>query len=110
MRVPVLGAMVLMAALGVSGRSDAGQQAAPARATVDTKATVDKYCVNCHNDRRKIGGLSLQSVDLADTKASGEVLEKVVRKLRGGVMPPVGMPRPEPAAYSAFRQTIERQL
>ncbi len=108
MNVPVLGVMTLAALAALATPS--GAQTAPAAATVDTKATVDKYCVNCHNDRRKTGGLSLQSVDLKDTHANGEVLEKLVRKLRGGVMPPVGSPRPEPAAYAAFRQAIERQL
>ena len=112
MRVPVLGVMVLAAGLGAAAQSEARPQTAPApaAAAVDTKATVDKYCVNCHNDRRKVGGLSLQTVDFKDAQANGQVLEKIVKKLRGGVMPPVGSARPDAAGYLAFRQTIERQL
>ena len=112
MRVPVLGVMVLATVLGAAAQSEALPQAtaAPAAPTVNTRATVDKYCVTCHNDRSKVGGLSLQSTDLADVRANGAVLEKVVRKLRGGVMPPAGAARPDAATYVAFRRTIEKQL
>jgi hypothetical protein len=63
---------------------------------------LDRYCVSCHNDRALTGGLTLQSVDLADVAGHVEVLEKVVRKLRAGDMPPVGRPRPEAEVVDAF--------
>ena len=109
MRVLFVGAAIIAAGLGVASPANA-QTPAAKPAAVDTKATVDKYCVNCHNDRRKVGNLSLQSVDMTDVKSNAPLLEKVVKKLRGGVMPPVGAARPEPAAYLAFRQTIEQTL
>ncbi len=108
MRLAVLGVLVLAFAAAPTGA--AAQAGGRATAAVDTRATVDKYCVTCHNDRRKTGGLSLQSVDLADIEANGQVLETVVRKLRGGVMPPVGAPRPDAAGYVAFREALERDL
>src|SRR5262245_54779995 len=68
---------------------------AAAAVPVPERAVVDKYCVTCHNERAKIGGLALDNVDLADAKKNAELLEKVVRKLRGGLMPPEGRPRPD---------------
>src|SRR5262245_60412878 len=78
----------------------------------DAKAVLDKYCVTCHNDRMKgnFAGLSLQGVNLADTSTSAPSLEKVVKKLRAGTMPPLGAARPDPAAYLALRRFIEGQL
>src|SRR5438552_3173114 len=49
------------------------------------KALVAKYCVTCHNDRAKTGGLSLQKVNLDSVPEGAETWEKVVRKLRGGM-------------------------
>src|SRR6185295_9719944 len=51
-------------------------------------ATVQKYCVPCHSDRLKTGGLSLEGVDVTTPSARAEIWEKVIRKLRTGAMPP----------------------
>ncbi len=56
------------------------------------QATLDKYCVTCHNQRLKTGGLTLDNLDLAQVPANAEVWEKVIGKLRSGTMPPAGMP------------------
>jgi len=45
---------------------------------VQYRAVLDQYCVSCHNDRVKTGGLSLQTVDLAQVPANADVLEKVI--------------------------------
>ena len=65
-------------------------------------ALVQKYCVTCHSARVKTGGLSLEGMNPADAAAHAEVWEKVVLKLRGGMMPPQGMPRPDEATLEAF--------
>ena len=85
---------------------------APAHASAegDSRGVLAKYCVSCHNDRAKTGGLSLEGLDPADAAASGEVLEKVVRKVRVGMMPPAGMPRPDPEASHAFVASLETAL
>ena len=57
-----------------------------------------------------VGHDGTQTINMGDSQTNGAVLEKIVKKLRGGVMPPIGMPRPEPAAYLALRQSIEHQL
>src|SRR5688572_2579048 len=49
-------------------------------------ALIDQYCVTCHNDRAKTANLSLQNLDLKAAGEHAEVWEKVIRKLRAGVM------------------------
>src|SRR4029079_11645134 len=55
---------------------------------------LDRYCATCHNDRLKTGGLSLERIDVSRPDMQPEVWEKVVRKLRTGVMPPPNTPQP----------------
>jgi Protein of unknown function (DUF1592)/Protein of unknown function (DUF1588)/Protein of unknown function (DUF1587)/Protein of unknown function (DUF1585)/Protein of unknown function (DUF1595)/Cytochrome C oxidase, cbb3-type, subunit III len=77
---------------------------------LEYKALVDKYCVTCHNDRLKTGGLTLDTIDFTDIPASAEPLEKAVRKLLVGAMPPQGAARPDPAAYHALAADLESAL
>jgi hypothetical protein len=91
-------------------RTSAPITAAAADAPGQVRATIDKYCATCHNDRLKTGNLSLQSADTDAIAAHGELWEKVVAKVRGGAMPPPGSPRPDPAALSTFAGTIEKAL
>src|ERR1019366_989888 len=69
-----------------------------------------KYCQGCHNDRLKTGALSLQQLVPAAVSTSPETWEKVVRKLRSGMMPPSGAPRPERAAIDEFTARLETSL
>src|SRR5947207_8580106 len=69
-----------------------------------------KYCVTCHNDRRPAGNLTLQGRDFAHVGADAETWEKVVRKLRTGIMPPAGMPRPTQTESAAFVSSLEAAL
>jgi hypothetical protein len=62
------------------------------------------YCIDCHNDDEYTADLSLESVSALHLEQNPEVWEKVVRKLRGNLMPPAGGPRP---AYEETRQYIE---
>jgi hypothetical protein len=68
------------------------------------------YCQGCHNDRLKTGGLSLQQMDPSQVSRSAETWERVVRKLRAGMMPPAGAPRPERAAIDEFVGRLETSL
>jgi len=76
------------------------------------RALVDKYCVTCHNARLKTGGLVLDkdTVDLAHVADRADVWEKVIRKLHGKMMPPVGMPRPDGATLDAFTTSLENTI
>ncbi len=83
---------------------------APASAALSSeqaRALLDKYCVSCHNDRLKTQNLSLQGLDLANVADHADVWEKVIRKLRAGVMPPPDVPRPPLAEYDALRDWLE---
>jgi hypothetical protein len=73
-------------------------------------AFLDRYCATCHNERLKTGGLSLAEVDLSRLGAQPEPWEKVVRKLRTGVMPPPGAPQPSEADRRAILTSLETSL
>ena len=75
-----------------------------------SRALLDQYCVTCHNDRLKTADLALDTVDIGAVEANAEVLEKVVRKLRSGQMPPEGRPRPDAATIETFATSLETAL
>jgi mono/diheme cytochrome c family protein len=74
------------------------------------QALIDKYCVTCHNARTLSGNLSLAGLDVSTPGDHPEVFEKVVRKVRAGLMPPAGMPRPERATLQGFAASLETRL
>ena len=84
--------------------------AAPVSAADADRALLKQYCVTCHNDRAKTGGLSLAGLDVAQVGGHAETWEKVVRKLRTGMMPPSGAPRPDAVRMEAFTAAIETRL
>jgi hypothetical protein len=83
-------------------------QDSPALATQRT--FLNKYCVGCHNDKLRTAGLSLANVNLSDVRQSGEVLEKVVRKVGSRAMPPAGAPKSDKATADAFVTSLETSL
>jgi mono/diheme cytochrome c family protein len=90
-----------------------GQPAAPGAqraAPQSEQALVKQYCVTCHNARAVTGGLSLEGLDPAAAATHADVWEEVITKLRGGMMPPVGMPRPDEATVQAFATSLERRI
>src|SRR5262245_34255027 len=74
------------------------------------KATIDQYCVTCHSARLKSGDLVLENADVAHLANNVDVWEKVVRKLRAGVMPPQGSRRPDDATMRALIASLETGL
>ena len=82
----------------------------PAAAFESPRALVDQYCVGCHNDTLKTAGVSLRVVDFTKAGDHAEVLERVLRKVRSGEMPPAGKPRPDAATASAFTAWLESTL
>src|SRR5882724_9229518 len=99
-------AAALLVMVGMAGATAFGQSssavagrapvAAASVAAVSTqRALLDRYCVPCHNGRLKTGGLTLDTIDLDHIARHADALEKVVRKLRAGMMPPLGRPRPD---------------
>jgi len=94
---------------GVSGQQRSTVPGAEARVTGAT-AVVDQYCITCHNERLKTGGLSLEALTLDRVGHDAETWEKVVRKVRAGLMPPAGARRPERAALDAFAGAVETAI
>ena len=76
----------------------------------ESRTTLDQYCVTCHNARLKSGGLVLENADLTRIGNDVEVWEKVVRKLRAGVMPPQGARRPDTPTLNALVSALEASL
>ena len=74
------------------------------------KSTIDQYCVTCHSARLKSGDLLLENADVAHLANNVEMWEKVVRKLRAGVMPPQGARRPDDATMHALIASLETSL
>src|SRR5262249_34730639 len=77
---------------------------------VDDNATIKRYCVTCHNDTRKTGGLSLASFDVANAAQNAEVAERMIRKLQAGFMPPPGAARPEAQLSASLVTTLEQHI
>jgi len=75
-----------------------------------SRALLDRYCVTCHSDRLKTANLSLQGLDLTKVADHADVWEKVIRKLRAGVMPPPDVLRPSLPEYEALRDFLENEI
>ena len=113
---------VLIVSLGIQARPSAQQPAPPAKsaqpsspigavsAASSQRQTLDRYCVTCHNQRLVTAGLKLDDADVANPGAGAELWEKVVRKLRTGMMPPPNMPQPSTEDRTALLSWLETSL
>jgi mono/diheme cytochrome c family protein len=102
-------------AIAVSGTEQLNAQppqtAAAAPAPASAEATfLTQYCLGCHNQRAKVGGLTLDTLDPSRVGSDAETWEKVVKKIRTGMMPPSGARRPERAALDGFAAELEQRL
>ncbi len=118
-----------------SASSDAPDKARPtsptapgepdrARPTIGEKAVIDRYCATCHNQRTRAGNLALDTLDVSaagrdanpgapaarSERGGVEMWEKVVRKVRTGMMPPSGAPRPDRATLDGLAASIETSI
>ncbi len=100
---PVAGGTSPVALRPVSSRP-----AAPSPATQNE--TIRQYCVGCHSDRAKAGGLTLASFDAAQAAQHADLTEKMIRKLRAGMMPPAGARRPDAATIMALAEALESRV
>ncbi len=81
----------------------------------DHRATLDQYCVSCHNQVALTagiapGGLAFDMLDVETPGTNPEVWERVIDKVRTGMMPPAGMPRPDPDTYVALASWLESEI
>lgn len=86
------------------------QDTRPASPGSRESALVNQYCVTCHNDRVQSGSISLAHLDFAHIDQRPELAEKVVRKLRAGLMPPAGARRPNSDTLNSLAFTLETDL
>jgi mono/diheme cytochrome c family protein len=84
--------------------------AEPEQGPLSARAFLNQYCVGCHNERAKTAGLMLDKMDVGQVAAHADVWEKVVRKLRAGMMPPAGVKRPDRAAIVSLASNLEADL
>jgi hypothetical protein len=84
--------------------------ASPGASASAHRAMFDHYCVTCHNQKAKTANLTFDTMDLSQVGKDAAVWERAVRKLRGGMMPPPGMPRPDPATVNSFVTFLETSL
>src|SRR6185436_14267767 len=85
--------LALVVCLGIPARPSA-QQPVPASPASSHRQVLDRYCVTCHNQRLATAGLKLDEADVVSPGEAPEIWEKVVRKLRTGMMPPPNVPQP----------------
>ncbi len=90
-------------------RSDAGPED-PVAEAFEPNAVIEEYCVRCHNERRLRGNLSLDGFDALTPEENWETAERMVRKLRAGMMPPAGADRPPEDSLMALAATIEDRV
>ena len=108
----ILGALLIVATAG-DAQGPAPKLAAErpsATTSLSSRVVLDQYCVVCHNQKTKTGGLALDTIDLDHVEKTPETWEKVVRKIRTGLMPPSGARRPERAVLDAFAAGVEERL
>jgi hypothetical protein len=71
---------------------------------------VKQFCTGCHNDRSKAGELTLAGWDVTRAAADRELSEKMIHKLRAGMMPPSGARRPAPDQITKFVAALESRM
>ncbi len=102
----ILLALFAGCAVALAAPQQAGQEA-PAN---PNQALINRYCVTCHNQKLKTAKLALDALDLSHPESNAVIWERAIRKLRGGMMPPPGAPRPPVAAVNTLASYLEDSL
>src|SRR5688572_28146242 len=115
MRVHALAVVLALVAAGAEAQPAATPPAAnPHPPSLELRRTsqglVNRYCVTCHNQKLKTAKLELDTLDLAHPEKDALAWERAIRKVRGGMMPPPGAPRPAAADAQAFASYLETTL
>ena len=114
--VPALVAVFAVGTVHAQASAEAGRRPvvneAPQTpvATVAAQAVVERTCRRCHNERLRSGNLSLADFEVAGAVEQAEVAERMVRKLRAGLMPPAGVRRPHESALIGLAEELETRL
>ncbi len=120
-KVLILGSLAILSVAYVLFGQSAGTAPRPASTSTVSSAQavpvgsaqrkmLDQYCVTCHNEDDRVANLMIDKLDPAHVSQDAQTWEKVVRKLRAGMMPPSGNPRPDRAATMALVGWLENEL
>jgi mono/diheme cytochrome c family protein len=110
---------ILSAVLAVqaqTARPPAQSAASAADPVAAQRAVLNQYCLTCHSEKAKSAGmdsarkLAIDSLDLAKVTQDAATWERVVRKLRAGMMPPAASRRPDPSTMKGLITWLENEL
>jgi hypothetical protein len=104
-RFPLCAGIICLTAIFAPGQTSSRSSSATAN-----KAVIDRYCAGCHNAKIASGGMNLSQLDLQQPDRTSETAEKVIRKLRAGLMPPAGLPRPDAASAKSLIASLEAAI
>ncbi|HET9023846.1 MAG TPA: DUF1592 domain-containing protein, partial [Burkholderiaceae bacterium] len=110
MKATVLASALLLFGVAFARVDTQNASTSTARASSSEKALIDRYCASCHNQRTRAGNLAFDVLDVTAAGREPQTWEKVVRKVRTGMMPPSGAPRPDRAALDSFAASIETMI
>ena len=110
MRLMTLSKPVSRGLFVLAGATLSAQAAVAQHAGVDSGALIEKYCVSCHNTTDWAGSLELETFSSASIADTPDVGEKLVKRLRAGMMPPVGEPRPDYETVQKLAETLEQTI
>ena len=108
MRTLLLGLFATYIAFGAPQQTAKETAAGPN--PLPNQTLVNRYCVTCHNQKLRTAKLALDTLDLTHPEKDALTWERAIRKLRGGMMPPPGAPRPPLAAVNVFATYLEDTL
>jgi hypothetical protein len=86
-------------------------QAAVAQdARVDSEALIGKYCAACHNSTDFAGGVDLEFASADSIAERPRIGEKMIKRLRAGMMPPAGKDRPDYDTVQKLAKSVEENI
>ncbi len=88
----------------------AASHTAPTLSVDAQQNLIDQYCVFCHDDVEMSGGMSMSGLDLTHVEQTPDLVEKMIRKVRAGLMPPARQPRPDVGTLQAFVASLEEGM
>ena len=113
MKATIFAAAVLLVFVGltkVETQNSTSQRPCLTSPRPAAQGIIDRYCVTCHNPRMKAGGLVLDGLPVSSAAGEPQTWEKVIRKVRTGMMPPAGAPRPDRATLDSLAAAVETTL
>jgi len=110
MRRISIGVGVLVVAAGGAVALSAVNARIEAKRGAEQWQALKGYCTDCHNEAEAAGNVVFEGVGADAIPAKPQVFEAAIRKLRGGLMPPPGNPRPDQQHIEQFVRWAEDSI